>query len=123
MTRTLVVFDNDSHGEGRSALVATLLARMPLANEVSYLLAVDDVLGFLEASARPVSAWRVMFDPAPIRGAGDVCEGFVKAHHGVLPAFSIGVSYLVAFLAYHVPVAFAYAGVGFNLLCGKYRRY
>lgn len=30
---------------------------------------------------------------------------------GVLPAFSIGVSYLVAFLAYHVPVAFADAGV------------
>lgn len=42
---------------------------------------------------------------------------------GLLPAFSIGVSYLVAFLVYHVPSLFADAGVGFNLLRGKYRRY
>lgn len=51
MTRTLVVFDNDSHGEGRTADVSALFARMRLANEIAYLVAVDDVLGFLEASA------------------------------------------------------------------------
>lgn len=62
MTRTLVVFDNNSRGEGRAALVDAALARMRLANEMAYLLAVDDVLGFLEASARPVPAWRVMLN-------------------------------------------------------------
>ena len=35
MTRTLVVFDNDSHGEGRTALVDAALARMRLANEIA----------------------------------------------------------------------------------------
>lgn len=83
VARTLVVFDNNSHGEGRTALVATLLARMLLANEVAYLVAVNDVLGFLEASARPVPTWRVVLYPAPIRGVGDVFEGFVKGNgHG-----------------------------------------
>ena len=51
---------------------------MLLANGVVYLLAVDDVHGFLETSARPVPVWRVMFDPAPVGGAGNVCEGVVK---------------------------------------------
>ena len=37
MTRTLVVFDNDSHGEGRAALVDAALARMRLANEIAYM--------------------------------------------------------------------------------------
>ena len=64
VARTLVVFDNDSHGEGRAALVAALLARLRIVNEEAYLLAVDDVLGFLEASARPVPAGRVVLNPA-----------------------------------------------------------
>lgn len=81
VARVLVMFDNDSHGEGRSALVSALLARMRLANEVAYLVTVDDVLSFLEASARPVPAWRVMFDPAPVGGAGNVCEGFINGEH------------------------------------------
>ena len=28
-----------------------------------------------------------MLDPAPVGGACDVCEGFVEAHHGVVPCF------------------------------------
>lgn len=82
MARVFVMFDNNSHGEGRTADVSALFARMRLANEVAYLVAVDDVLGFLEASARPVPAGRVMLDPATVGGAGDVCEGFVKAEGG-----------------------------------------
>ena len=39
MARTLVVFDNDSHGEGRAADVSALFARMLLANEVAYMTA------------------------------------------------------------------------------------
>lgn len=62
MARVFVMFDNNSHGEGRAALVAALFARMLLANEVAYLVTVDDILGFLEASARPVPAWRVMLN-------------------------------------------------------------
>ena len=82
MARVFVMFDNDSHGEGRAALVDAALARMRLANEVAYLVAVDDVLGFLEASARPVPTWRVMLYPATVGGVGDVCEGFVKCESG-----------------------------------------
>ena len=37
VARTLVVFDNDSHGEGRAALVDAALARMRLANEIAYM--------------------------------------------------------------------------------------
>ena len=38
MTRTLVVFDNDSHGEGRAALVdAALFARLRIVNEEAYM--------------------------------------------------------------------------------------
>ena len=37
MTRTLVVFDNNSHGEGRAALVDAALARVLLVNEVAYM--------------------------------------------------------------------------------------
>ena len=62
MARVLVTFDNNSHGEGRAALVDAALARVRLANEVAYLVAVDDVLGFLEASARPVPVGRVMLN-------------------------------------------------------------
>ena len=81
MARVFVVFDNNSHGEGRAALVDAALARMRLANEIPYLVTVDDVLGFLEASARPVPVGRVVLYPAPIRGAGDVCECFVNGEH------------------------------------------
>lgn len=61
VARVFVAFDNDSHGEGRAALVDAALARLWIVNEEAYLVAVDDVLGFLEASARPVSSdgrWR-----------------------------------------------------------------
>ena len=81
MARVLVMFDNNSHGEGRAADVSALFARVLLVNEVAYMVTVDDILGFLEASARPVPTWRVVFDPAPIRGAGDVCECFVNGEH------------------------------------------
>ena len=54
---------------------------------IPYLVAVDDILGFLEASARPVPVGRVVFYPATVGGAGDVCEGFVEAHHGAVPCF------------------------------------
>ena len=39
VARVLVVFDNNSHGEGRAALVSALLARMRLANEIAYMTA------------------------------------------------------------------------------------
>lgn len=124
MTRTLVVFDNDSHGEGRAALVDAALARMRLADEVSYLVTVDDILGFLEASARPVPVGRVMLNPAPVGGVGDVFEGFVKVEGCHWPPFLRGRAYSrLLVVLYHVPSLFADAGVGFNLLCGKYRRY
>ena len=78
VARVFVVFDNDSHGEGRTADVSALLARMRLANEIPYLVTVDDVLGFLEASARPVPVGRVMLNPATVGGACDACEGFLS---------------------------------------------
>lgn len=62
VARVFVMFDNNSHGEGRTADVSALFARMRLANEIAYLVAVDDVLGFLEASARPVPVGRVMLN-------------------------------------------------------------
>lgn len=82
MARVFVVFDNNSHGEGRTADVSALFARMRLANEIAYLVTVDDVHGFLEASARPVPVVRVVFYPATVGCVGDVCEGFVKAEGG-----------------------------------------
>lgn len=85
VTRTLVVFDNDSHGQWRAALVDAALARMRLANEIAYLVAVDDALGFLEASARPVPVVRVVFNPSTVGGAGNVFKGFVEVHHDVTP--------------------------------------
>ena len=78
MARVFVMFDNNSHGEGRAALVDAALARMRLANEIPYLVTVDDVHGFLEASARPVPTWRVMLNPATVGGARDTRKGFVK---------------------------------------------
>lgn len=78
MARVFVMFDNNSHGEGRAALVDAALARMLLVNEVAYLVAVDDILGFLEASARPVPVGRVMLNPAAVGGACDARESFVK---------------------------------------------
>ena len=83
VARVFVMFDNNSHGEGRTADVSALFARMLLANEVAYLVAVDDVLGFLEASARPVPAGRVVLNPATVGCVGDVCEGFVKRESGL----------------------------------------
>lgn len=86
VARVFVMFDNNSHGEGRAALVDATLARMRLTNEIAYLVTVDDILGFLEASARPVPVGRVVFYPAPVGGAGDVCECFVKGNgHGRQP--------------------------------------
>ena len=78
MSRVFVVFDNNSHGERRAALVSAFLARLWIVDEEAYLVRVKGVCGFLEASARPVPTWRVMFYPAPIGRAGDVFEGFVK---------------------------------------------
>lgn len=37
VARVFVMFDNDSHGEGRTADVSALLARMRLANEIAYM--------------------------------------------------------------------------------------
>ena len=62
VARVLVMFDDDARGERRAALVSALLARMRLANEIAYLVTVDDILGFLEASARPVPVGRVMLN-------------------------------------------------------------
>lgn len=83
VARVLVMFDDDARGERRAALVDAALARMRLANEVPYLVTVDDVLGFLEASARPVPVGRVMLNPAMVGGVGDVCECFVNGEHCV----------------------------------------
>ena len=91
VTRTLVVFDNDSHGQWRAALVDAALARMLLTDELAYLVAVDDALGFLEASARPVPVVRVVFYPATVGCVGDVCEGFVKAYHVDCSLLSVSV--------------------------------
>ena len=91
VARVFVMFDNNSHGEGRTALVDAALARMRLANEIAYLVTVDDVLGFLEASARPVPAGRVVFYPATVGGAGDVFEGFVKVYHVDCSLLSVSV--------------------------------
>ena len=62
VARVLVMFDNNSHGEGRAADVSAFLARLRIVNEEAYLVTVDDVLGFLEASARPVPVGRVMLN-------------------------------------------------------------
>lgn len=93
VARVFVMFDNNSHGEGRTADVSALFARMLLANEVAYLVAVDDVLGFLEASARPVPAGRVVLNPATVGGACDACEGVVNGEHCGWP-FLRGRTYL-----------------------------
>lgn len=39
VARTLVVFDNDSHGEGRAADVSALFARLRIVNEEAYMTA------------------------------------------------------------------------------------
>ena len=39
MARTLVVFDNDSHWEGRAADVSAFLARLRIVNEEAYMTA------------------------------------------------------------------------------------
>lgn len=120
MTRTLVVFDNDSHGEGRAALVDAALARMRLANEIAYLVAVDDVLGFLEASARPVPAGRVVLNPATVGCVGDVFEGFVDGEHYLRGPFLRGRAYSrLLVVLYHVPSLFADAGVDVLLLVAR----
>ena len=69
VARVFVLFDNNSHGEGCTADVSALFARELLVNEVAYLVAVYDILGFLEASARPVPVGRVVFYPATVGGA------------------------------------------------------
>ena len=51
--RVLVAFDDDARGERRAALVSALLARLRIVNEEAYLVRVNGVCGFLEASARP----------------------------------------------------------------------
>ena len=56
------VLDDDSCGQWCARLVSALLARLRIVNEEAYLLAVDDVLGFLEASARPVPVGRVVLN-------------------------------------------------------------
>lgn len=124
VARVFVMFDNDSHGEGCTALVDAALARMRIVNEEAYLVTVDDVLGFLEASARPVPVGRVVLNPATVGGARDTRKGFVKTEggHGS-PFLREGAYSRLLVVLYHVPSLFADAGVGFNLLCGKYRRY
>lgn len=108
VARVFVIFDNNSHGERRAALVSALLARLLIVNEEAYLLAVDDVLGFLEASARPVPAWRVVLYPSPIRGVGDVCEGFVEVEGCHWSPFLRGRAYSrLLVVLYHVHVSFA----------------
>lgn len=82
VARVFVMFDNDSHGEGRAALVSALLARLRIVNEEAHLLGGDGAHGFLELPARPVPAWRVVLDQATVGGACDSCEGFVKAEGG-----------------------------------------
>ena len=82
VARVLVMFDDDARGEWRAADVSALFARVRLANEIPYLVTVDDVHGFLEASARPVPVGRVVLNPATVGGVGDVCEGFVKCESG-----------------------------------------
>ena len=91
VARVFVMFDDDAHREGRAALVDAALARMLLTDEVAYLVAVDDALGFLEASARPVPVVRVVFYPATVGCVGDVCEGFVKAYHVDCSLLSVSV--------------------------------
>ena len=39
VARVLVMFDNDSHGEGRTADVSALLARLRIVNEEAYMTA------------------------------------------------------------------------------------
>ena len=51
VARVFVVFDNNSHGEGRTADVSSFLARLWVVNEEAYLLWVNGGGRFLEASA------------------------------------------------------------------------
>ena len=81
VARVFVMFDNNSHGEGRTADVSALFARMLLVDDVAYLVAIEGGHGFLEASARPVPAGRVMLNPARIGRASDVFESFVNGAH------------------------------------------
>lgn len=120
MARVFVMFDNNSHGEGRAALVDAALARMRLANEIPYLVTVDDVHGFLEASARPVPTWRVMLNPATVGGARDTRKGFVKTEggHGS-PFLREGAYSRLLVVLYHVPSLFADAGVAVLLLVAR----
>lgn len=120
VARVFVMFDNDSHGQWRAALVDAALARMLLTDEVAYLVAVDDALGFLEASARPVPVGRVVFYPATVGGAGDVCEGFVDGEHYLRGPFLRGRAYsCLLVVLYHVPSLFADAGVAVLLLVDR----
>ena len=120
VARVFAMFDNNSHGEGRTADVSALFARMLLANEVAYLVAVDDVLGFLEASARPVPAGRVVLNPATVGCVGDVFEGFVDGEHYLRGPFLRGRAYsLLLVVLYHVPSLFADAGVAVLLLVAR----
>ena len=81
VARVFVMFDNNSHGEGRTADVSALFARMLLVDDVAYLVAIEGGHGFLEASARPVPAGCVMLNPARIGRASDVFESFVNGAH------------------------------------------
>ena len=81
VARVFVIFDNNSHGERRAALVSALLARKWVGGEVSHLLGSDGAHGFLELPARPVSRWRVVLNPARVGRAGDAREGFVDGEH------------------------------------------
>ena len=120
VARVFVMFDNNSRGEGRTALVATLLARVRLANEIPYLVTVDDILGFLEASARPVPTWRVVLNPAMVGGVGDVFECFVDGEHYLRGPFLRGRAYSrLLVVLYHVPSLFADAGVAVLLLVAR----
>lgn len=111
VARVFVMFDDDAHREGRTADVSALFARVRLANEIPYLVTVDDVLGFLEASARPVPVGCVVFYPATVGGAGDAREGFVNGEHCGWPFLRGRVYSRLRVVLYHVPVSFAYTFV------------
>ena len=85
---------------------------------IPYLVTVDDVLGFLEASARPVPAGRVVLNPATVGCVGDVFEGFVDGEHYLRGPFLRGRAYSrLLVVLYHVPVAFAYTFVLLLAFC------
>lgn len=108
VARVFVMFDNNSHGEGRTADVSALFARMLLVDDVAYLVAVEGGHGFLEASARPVPAGRVVLNPATVGCVGDVFEGFVDGEHYLRGPFLRGRAYLrLLVVVYHVHVLFA----------------